>query len=624
MDAPPLPPAGSPAPPVRLLPPALPHVGERIGDFELEKLLGEGSFGRVFLARQVSLNRHVALKVTANRGSEARTLASLEHDHIVQVFAEEIEPGRNLRLMCMQYIAGTTLDKLIAALGLGDMGEQAGRAAGAWTGRDVLTILDDLSRGETSFDPTALRDRDLLAAADHIQATCWLVARLAEALGYAHDRGILHRDIKPANVLINRSGRPMLADFNLALDLKPSGEGPGMFGGTLPYMSPEHLEAFNREVPIDRVTRRSDIYSLGVVLYELLTGARPFADEGLAGPRTEVLRTMVRWRRERAPSPQQRNRRVPETLDRVVRRCLDPEPDRRFASAWDLAKALEGCRHQRAVERELPPLGRLTRAAERHPFRWLMVFAVAPNLIAGIPNIWYNAVRIVGNLTDHQEFVFRAWLIPCFNVLAYGFGLWILFRIITPVHRTWKRLQGGAELDETEATALRQKALRFPLWAVGVAAVAWVVGGVIFPLVLDIAAGPVAGWVYWHFLYSFTISGLIAVTYSYFGVEYVTVRVLYSRFWADPAGLRLAAADELRAHEPRLRLFELLAAAIPLAGALMLILGAPMHFPLSYRLLVGSLLVLGMIGLGIALLVGRLLTRTLTVLTGTQRAAPVS
>lgn len=80
-------------------------------------MLGEGTFGKVYLARQVSLDRQIALKVTANRGSEARTLASLEHDHIVQVFSETVHPERNQRLLCMQYVPGTTLERIIRALG---------------------------------------------------------------------------------------------------------------------------------------------------------------------------------------------------------------------------------------------------------------------------------------------------------------------------------------------------------------------------------------------------------------------------------------------------------------------------------------------------------------------------
>src|SRR5437764_7517267 len=108
-----------PAPRVPLpnpLAPVLPAVGEQLDDYELLRELGQGSFGRVFLARQVSLDRLIALKVSANRGNEARTLARLEHTHIVQVFSEQVDARRNLRMLCMQYVPGATLERLIQAL----------------------------------------------------------------------------------------------------------------------------------------------------------------------------------------------------------------------------------------------------------------------------------------------------------------------------------------------------------------------------------------------------------------------------------------------------------------------------------------------------------------------------
>src|SRR5437588_8762727 len=101
------------APPYRaLLPSSELAPGARVGDFELLHLLGEGAFAKVFLARQLSLGRLVALKVAADPGSEARTLARLEHDHIVQVFAEDVVPERGMRLLCMQYVPGTTLQRV--------------------------------------------------------------------------------------------------------------------------------------------------------------------------------------------------------------------------------------------------------------------------------------------------------------------------------------------------------------------------------------------------------------------------------------------------------------------------------------------------------------------------------
>jgi serine/threonine protein kinase len=189
---------------------AFPEPGGQFGDFEILSLLGEGAFAKVYLARQISLGRQVALKVSANQGTEARTLAILEHDHIVRVFSEVVDPTHNLRLLCMQYVPGTTLQCLIE--------EFCRRDPRAWSGRALVEIIDRQSRQPAIFDPAALRDREVLHGADFIEAVCWIGARLAEALAHAHGQGVLHRDIKPANILVSRYGRPMLVDFNVALD----------------------------------------------------------------------------------------------------------------------------------------------------------------------------------------------------------------------------------------------------------------------------------------------------------------------------------------------------------------------------------------------------------------------
>ncbi len=249
------------------------QVGTRFGDFQLLTLLGEGAFGRVFLAEQISLARQVALKVTANRGSEARTMASLEHDNIVQVFSELVLPQCDARLLCMQYVPGTTLGKVIRYLA-----ERPGQDV---SGESVIGAIDELSIVAAIFQAAALKERQQLAESDLLEAVTLIGSRLAEALAYAHERGVLHRDIKPDNVLVSQYGRPLLVDFNLSLDPHQiAGTSAEMFGGSLAYMSPEHLDAFNPANPTspEAVDERSDLYSLGVTLFELFHLRRPFPD----------------------------------------------------------------------------------------------------------------------------------------------------------------------------------------------------------------------------------------------------------------------------------------------------------------------------------------------------------
>lgn len=146
-----------------------------------------------------------------------------------------------------------------------------------------------------ALDPAALRDREFLAGCDFVEAVCWLGARLAEALAYAHSLGVLHRDIKPANVLLNQYGRPMLADFNIATVASGAGGKEGSLGGTLAYMAPEHLDAFMlRDAAAgDAVKEPADIYSLGLVLFELLCGCRPFVCHDVPTGGTSAT---LRWR----------------------------------------------------------------------------------------------------------------------------------------------------------------------------------------------------------------------------------------------------------------------------------------------------------------------------------------
>src|SRR5688572_11082230 len=254
--------------PMALLP------GAKVDDFEVVRLLGRGAFGHVYLARQVTLDRLVALKISANRGSEGRTMARLEHQHIVQVFSETVEPDFNQRLLCMQLVPGIGLDKLISVLHGGHLGVKSEKPI-EWNGGELLAIIDRSAALPAALDPSALHDREALARMDAVEATAWFGARLAEALDFAHRHGVLHRDIKPANILVNPYGRPLLADFNISsqpLDSEPGGE--ELFGGTFAYMSPEHLEAFNPSHPAghDAVTARSDMYSLALVLQQMIEG----------------------------------------------------------------------------------------------------------------------------------------------------------------------------------------------------------------------------------------------------------------------------------------------------------------------------------------------------------------
>jgi serine/threonine protein kinase len=313
---------------------APPAVGQRLGDFELRGLLGKGRFGTVFLARQVSLDRLVALKVTPDCGAEARALANLEHVHIVRIFSQTVDATRHLWLLCMQYVPGTTLERVLRVLN-----EQPPQK---WSGLSLQAAIDRLSTAPVAWDPAGMRDREVLTGADYVEAVCWWGAGLAEALHHAHHQGVLHRDIKPANILVTPYGRLLLADFGLARNTRQ--DTAALFGGTLGYMAPEHLDAFDPAIRAswDKVDQRSDLYALGVVLFEMLTGHRPFLGPRPPASVGEVLRVLATESRRGAPRLPWADRPVPHVLEQIVRRCLDPLPERRYQSGAELARALAG------------------------------------------------------------------------------------------------------------------------------------------------------------------------------------------------------------------------------------------------------------------------------------------
>src|SRR4051794_25653060 len=353
--------------PMALLP------GATVDDCEIVRLLGRGAFGHVYLARQLSLDRLVALKVSANRGSEGRTMARLEHQHIVQVFSETVDPDFNQRLLCMQLVPGIGLDKLIGMLHAKEPG--AARQSSGWSGGELIGFIDSSDSLPAALDPAALHDREALNEMDAVEATAWFGARLAEALDFAHRNGVLHRDIKPANILVNPYGRPMLADFNISSQpVGSEASGEEMFGGTFAYMSPEHLDAFNPgdTTGHEAVTARSDLYSLGLVLQQLLEGRMSFPLFTKAGKLADTLRRMAAERRKGAPVCNAGLPSARMTLECTIGRCLEPNPEDRFANGAELAEQLDGCRRLSESERELPGVPKVFRPILRWPFAWLI------------------------------------------------------------------------------------------------------------------------------------------------------------------------------------------------------------------------------------------------------------
>jgi serine/threonine protein kinase/Flp pilus assembly protein TadD len=299
---------------------SFPQEGEVLAGFRLEREIGRGSAGCVFLAIQPSLaDRPVVLKITPRGREEHLSLARLQHMNIVPLYSEHVLQARNLQILCMPFLGGATLAQASELLKNQPVSERSGKG--------LLEAIDQI-QGKLPIAPQTKGPlREFIARCSYIEAICLIGACLADGLQYAHDRELLHMDVKPSNVLLAGDGQPMLLDFHLAqAPISPGGPPPMWAGGTLGYMSPEQWGVVTavregRPVP-DGVDRRTDIYSLGALMYEALGGPLPRSPGALLPPLDHF------------------NSRVSPGLADIIQKCLKPDPRDRYRDASTLANDL--------------------------------------------------------------------------------------------------------------------------------------------------------------------------------------------------------------------------------------------------------------------------------------------
>jgi serine/threonine protein kinase/Flp pilus assembly protein TadD len=339
-----------------------PVAGETFLGFRLLRELGRGAFARVFLAAEPDLgDRLVAVKLSPHGGTEAQTLGPLDHPNVVKVYAVRRDERSGLTAVCMPYLGAATLDNVLSTFA-------AGRPDSA------RTILD-AARG-TSDTAAPLGERPaphpLLEKVTYAEGVCLLGAQLAEALDFLHRHSIYHRDLKPSNVLLCPDGRPMLLDFNLSADPRAGRE---RLGGTLPYMSPEQvLATFDPARAADPVDGRSDLFSLGVILFELLTGRHPFGALPPGVPSAEDGAALLARQKEGAPALRPLCPQVTPGLARVATGCLAFDRARRPRDAAEVAALLR---------RDLAPHHRLLRRLLGHPGKLAAAAVLAVSLATG-------------------------------------------------------------------------------------------------------------------------------------------------------------------------------------------------------------------------------------------------
>ena len=341
---------------------------ERLGDFKIVREVGRGGMGIVYEAQQVPLARRVALKVLPQHSllddtrlerfrREAKAAAQLHHTNIVPVFGNGEDDG--LHYYVMQYIDGKALN----------------------------TVLIDL-RNKIGSDrpPVPLPDTGVA----YWRWVANIGVQVADALHHAHRQGTLHRDIKPANIILDQQGAAWVTDFGLAKlashdDLTQTGD----IIGTLQYMAPETLQ--------NKADARSDLYSLGLVLFELLTLRQPFGESSAAGMIREMDSRELKH-------PRSFNPLIPRDLENIVLKAGSHAPEQRYASAADLADDLRRFLDDRPVlARSVGPVERLARWCRRNRVVTGLTLAVAASLVLALIAGWVGYVNTTAALARETE-----------------------------------------------------------------------------------------------------------------------------------------------------------------------------------------------------------------------------
>jgi serine/threonine protein kinase len=339
-----------------------------LGDFRILREIGRGGMGLVYEAEQVSLGRRVALKVLPFASTldqrqlqrfkhEAQAAAHLHHTNIVPVYAVGTERG--VHFYAMQFIDGHNIADVIRQLRELDAG-QGKRTRKRRRGDDATgpytPSADDRPASASTHAQAVLSTHRSQRDPAYIRSAVRLAQQAAEALEHAHNQGVIHRDIKPANLMVDGAGNLWVTDFGLAHVQSDAGlTMTGDLVGTVRYMSPE--QALAKRVVIDH---RTDIYSLGVTLYELLTLEPAFAGDD----RQELVRQVAF---EEPRPPRRLNRAVPVELETIVLKAMAKNPAERYATAQELADDLGRWLEDRPIRARKPSLTqRVARWGRRH------------------------------------------------------------------------------------------------------------------------------------------------------------------------------------------------------------------------------------------------------------------
>ena len=537
--------------------------GQRLDDFDLLVEIGKGAFASVFLARQVSMQRLVALKVSADKGNEPQTLATLDHPNIVRVFDQRRLPEQRVRLLYMQFAPGGTIADVVRRVRETPLAARSGSLL-------IGAVNDALAKtGNLSGDDSPWKRR--VAAATWPEIVCRIGVQLAQALDHAHKQGILHRDVKPANILLSADGSPKLADFNISFSSQIEGASPAAyFGGSLAYMSPEQLEACNPKHPRQpgELDGRSDLYALAVVLWELLHGQRPFDDDDLDAGWTGTLEAMTFRRRGQLPkAPPGARDPISSRLQQVLQKALSSDPSQRQPDGGALARELSLCLNPRAWDLVNDLSSGWRNLARTRPYLALIPMNLPPFVLASMFNYYYNEEAFIRHQPRAIQEAFWIMFYPI-NGLLFPLGIALVLWYAWPVVRALRCLATDGNCSPEQLRFARGRSLVLGHWIAGMGLALWMIAGIAFPvgIHMQVESFPVAGYV--HFMLSMFICGLISCCFPFLITTWLTLRVFF------PALLASSSPDSgeqrrLAALSKHAGWFLAMAAVVPLLGMLL-------------------------------------------------------